>query len=872
MKISRKPVPRLQIEPSSPFMASSDLLKSPKTAPVGLGFMNGSSEIEDAISESPELESEHNNFSSSTIALSSTASESTRQNTSTPQSSAGSYKEGDGFITVTSPSPEVDTEIKEEEEDDGNEIEEADYGKVAQKLYDGVYDQLNPDEYARWLGSEGSVQECVRKAYMDLFEWRALSILMALRDLCNRIYMKGESQQLNRVIESFSQAWVDKNPNHGFYDTNVVYTIAYALILLNTDIYAADHTVSKKMTKSAFVNNTMETIKGHMNAEKQALHAAKTLPHSVSPRASFDESSTTNNTPTNNQPTHRPKRSSISFNNSGSQQQHDTTSMVNECSCKPFTKEWEFQLEMILKVFYSSVSKEALKLHIVENSSGTPSSNIYGSQHQQQPQQAAVSTAPSLRSSIMGNGGGGSILGRLNKFRGSNRNFENQSRLSTFGGLDRSGDSIRRDSLNSTFSFESNFSAFGGSRHAVGFAGLLWNSMIKEEGADESFGDFEKIEQELKKEVELELLGAPWTKEGLLKYRPYIDPNTGKKSKKKDWTQVFMVVQRGQLKMFNFDTSGNSKSSNNGPVNGVVGAGNWMENANLVDGFHLCHTMAQELPPPKKAKGFEALWSLTLPHRGLLVFQAGTAEIAQEFVYTCNYWAGRLSKEPFEEAVSSMEFGWGVPLEKDTNEQQPNPVPQRSPRGSANRGPTPGDKLVIKEWRPTGHSLVVSDLDEDKQIASLKAYINRAEEMLTEHNALRGRISQSFTPGSPNWTRAHSNWEKKSQYLLQQVIRYKTYVENLERGASEKKEKLASSDENNKDRKASIVTETGPNTINNDTDSSASVVTARYEDSSGNESSNNKQTTLEANLESDERDCPNLAPNDASYSPKWINN
>lgn len=849
-------------------MASSDLLKSPKAAPVGLGFMSGSSEIEDVISESPELESEHNNFSSSTIGLSSTASDSTRQNTSTPQSSAGSYKEGDGFITVTSPSPEVEKEIKEEDEEDV--IAEEDYGKVAQNLYDGVYDRLNADEYARWLGSEGTVQEHIRTAYMDLFEWSTLSILMALRDLCNRIYMKGESQQLNRVIESFSQAWVDKNRNHGFYDANVVYTIAYALILLNTDIYAADHTASKKMTKSAFVNNTMETIKGHMNAERQALQAAKTLPHTVSPKASFDESSTNNTT---NQPTHRPKRSSISFSNSGNQQQHDTTSMVNECSCKPFTKEWEFQLEMILKVFYSSVSKEALKLHIVENSSGTPSSNIYGSQHQQQPQQAAVSTAPSLRSSIMGNGGG-SILGRLNKFRGSNRNFENQSRLSTFGGLDRSGDSIRRDSLNSTFSFESNFSAFGGSRHAVGFAGLLWNSMIKEEGADESFGDFEKIEQELKKEVELELLGAPWTKEGLLKYRPYIDPNTGKKSKKKDWTQVFMVVQRGQLKMFNFDTSGNSKS-NSGPVNGVVGAGNWMENAKLVDGFHLCHTMAQELPPPKKAKGFEALWSLTLPHRGLLVFQAGTAEIAKEFVYTCNYWAGRLSKEPFEEAVSSMEFGWGVPLERDNNDQQsqPNAVPQRSPRVVANRAPTPGDKLVIKEWRPTGHSLVVSDLDEDKQITSLNSYINRAEEMLTEHNALRGRISQSFTPGSQNWSRAHSNWEKKSQYLLQQVIRYKTYVENLERGAAEKKEKLAASEkENSTERKASIATETGAYNGNNDTDSSASVVTARYEDSSGNESSTNKQSTLETNLESDERDCPNLAPNDASYSPKWMNN
>lgn len=957
VSVSEQPIPKLDnIEPSSPFMTHSDLLKntpSPKTPVVGTGFSSAVNSEPDHEQQEGEVAANNNrhvrNISSiSSAGLSAgsefvtTGSALDEVNELVPHSSSEDSGK-DAYISVTSSSGDSETfqsptkvalprlfstenndedlQVEEEatiqKEQDGHEPTEHEI--TAQKLYDGVYEKLREDEYARWLGSEGAEPDAVRKAYMGLFEWKSLSILMALRSLCNRLYMKGESQQLNRVIESFSQAWEESNPNHGFYDSTVVYTITYALILLNTDIYAADHTVSKKMTKSTFVNNTLETIRSHAKTEKQALKAAKTL------EAGDAKTSLEENYDNHHKPTKTSKRASMTnFTNSSHNQVQDTTALVNDSSVKPLTKEWEFQIESALKVFYTSVSKEALKLHIVEAPSSTPSSNIYGHQAS-----SMTSNTPSMRSSsILGGGGAGgggggggggasSIFGRmsLNKFRNNNRNSENQnqSRLSSLAGLDRSGDSFRRDSLNSAFSGESNFSAaFGNNRHAVGFAGLLWSSMVKEEESataeveeeEDSFGDFAKIEKELEKEVELELLGPPWTKEGLLKYRPYIDPNNGRKSKKKDWSQIFMVVQRGQLKMFNFDTSSSSSHHNksSGPVNGVVGAGNWMENANIVDGFHLCHTMAQELPPPKKAKGYEALWSLTLPQRGLLVFQAGTQEIAQEFVYTCNYWAARLSKEPFEEPVSSMEFGWGVPLQENvsttTGDEQPTtnatsagnkPITTHNAKSSSRggpRNPTPGDKTVIKEWKPTGHSLVVSELDEEKQLANLKAYITRAEEELTEHNSLRARISQSFTPGSPNWSKAHSNWEKKSQYLLQQVIRFKTYVEGLEKGIKEKKEKLPAEEEEEEEEEEEIEEEeqgkkqepaTEHTKFNNanldsdaDSDSSASVVTATYgESSSGNESS---KPTLESSLEVDEKSKTFPKEEKVNYQSRFMKN
>lgn len=685
---------------------------------------------------------------------------------------------------------------------------------MALDFYQGTANTMSPDNYASWMGDEGTFAKDTREAFMALFTFKGKSILGALRDLCEKLYMKGESQQLHRIMESFSSAWNTMNPQNGFLDTTIVYTIAYALLLLNTDLYAADHTANKKISKSKFVSNTMETIKAHVSSlpEKTKKALAGRIYKSPDVR-----------------PNHN-RMSSFSYSMNMGSSKDDSTILVNDCPISALSREWQFQIESVLKVFYASISKDALELHTsapapqrrsmslshtpglpnVSSSSGMASTGSLSSSTFHSSNMNSASTnnlmpSLSLTPSIRPNpGSSSSIFGRLtlNRLRANRTSFDqyNQSRIDFSN--DRSGDSYRRDSFNSLFSMDSTASgAFGGNRHAVGFAGLLASSMIKEDEAanEESFGDFSKIEEELAKEVELELLGAPWAKEGLLQYRPYIDPSTGKKSKKKDWTQVFVVVQRGQLKMFRFNTSSSSSASSGG----VVGAGNWMESADLVDGFHLCHTMAQELPATKKSRGYNALWSLTLPQHGVLVFQSGTKEIAREYVYTCNYWAGRLSKEPFDEPVSSMEYGWGNALEGISEDNTgngssgsvaPPGQPRLTHKGSApvlGRIP-PGDRISIKEWRPSGQSLIVSDLNEEKQAASLREYVLTAERNLSKHNALRARIMQAYTPNGANFTKAHSNWERKSQYLLQQFIRYKIYVDCLERALRDKASKAVS--------------------------------------------------------------------------------
>jgi len=67
---------------------------------------------------------------------------------------------------------------------------------------------------------------------------------------------------------------------------------------------------------------------------------------------------------------------------------------------------------------------------------------------------------------------------------------------------------------------------------------------------------------------QMALLGPPWAKEGILQTRQYWE-SMGKKAKKQDWKQHFVVVQKGELLMFTFGSGKGSAAS------GTFGGGNW---------------------------------------------------------------------------------------------------------------------------------------------------------------------------------------------------------------------------------------------------------------------------------------------------------
>ena len=97
-------------------------------------------------------------------------------------------------------------------------------------------------------------------------------------------------------------------------------------------------------------------------------------------------------------------------------------------------------------------------------------------------------------------------------------------------------------------------------------------------------------------------------------------------------------------------------------------------NARPVGTVHLAHSLAHSLPPPGYNRQRPYCMVLTMANGALYFFQAGTEELVNEWVSTCNYWAARTSKEPLAGGVSNMEYGWNRVADTYPSQSEAEPV------------------------------------------------------------------------------------------------------------------------------------------------------------------------------------------------------
>ena len=137
--------------------------------------------------------------------------------TSLPNVGADSREEGTHAGVSTAESPRVPREptVDATMADDAHEM--------ARKLYDGNEDFVSKEKAAAWMGDESAVRAKTLTMYMELYDFANLNILAALRSLCNRLVLKGESQQVDRILDAFAKRWCQCNPNHGFKVTGKFY-------------------------------------------------------------------------------------------------------------------------------------------------------------------------------------------------------------------------------------------------------------------------------------------------------------------------------------------------------------------------------------------------------------------------------------------------------------------------------------------------------------------------------------------------------------------------------------------------------------------------------------------------------------------------
>jgi Pleckstrin homology domain len=175
----------------------------------------------------------------------------------------------------------------------------------------------------------------------------------------------------------------------------------------------------------------------------------------------------------------------------------------------------------------------------------------------------------------------------------------------------------------------------------------------------------------------------------------------------------------------------------------------------------LAHALAHALPPPGYNRQRPHCMVLTLGNGGVYFFQAGTEELVNEWVSTCNYWAARKSKEPLAGGVSNMEYGWNRVVDsqvrsmsEDNSLREVDRSDVLSVRSSRSRyGKKDGtasirsahspwaDRLFINEWKQPLPPSVPSTHDEETQLEALQRHVAYLNEELQQHNELREPMS-----------------------------------------------------------------------------------------------------------------------------------
>ncbi|EED83660.1 predicted protein [Postia placenta Mad-698-R] len=106
----------------------------------------------------------------------------------------------------------------------------------------------------RLLGDFLSRQENneVLKAFMGLLDFGNKSVAEALRELLETFRLPGESQQIDRITETFAESYFATNPPE-IKSQDAVYVLAFSIIMLNTDLHNPQ--VRKRMTIEDYMRN-----------------------------------------------------------------------------------------------------------------------------------------------------------------------------------------------------------------------------------------------------------------------------------------------------------------------------------------------------------------------------------------------------------------------------------------------------------------------------------------------------------------------------------------------------------------------------------------------------------------------------------------
>lgn len=771
------------------------------------------------------------------------------------------------------------------------------YKGIALKLFREEFLLISFEEYTQFLASLDPESAIICELYMDLFHWNK-NLLDATRMLCKRLHLKGESQEIDRILSAFTRAYLKQNPDNVFctQDFEQIYIIIYSLILLNTNLHNAEVGKKSKISEKDYIANTLSTfvqqnrasallsvkqriqierelalyydallreqlfLKRGDSASKRQLVASKRLSvadtifsensglyDDAEPRmsnaAAYDEALFGGN----NQNSHSSSYSGHNGHNVHNAHSHGSgNGHINNYNHDNYNN----------SPFFNGNSNNG-------HSARAPNTLVFGSSNSAyeagRPLPATTHNSTFMDRRAFSKSGANPALHSA-PAKASNR----QSPHSSFGFTRALASEVPPNRALAASSLRAAQNDANLNHRSLRASLMTKDSRVSLEHGDDLFSmvsvddatgfnidlgtqkpyeqeDFDINDFQDRVDLKLELQGAPYLKEGLLKLRVLNNDNlnfsatsdghesndvasmlemsigsqrsgvfgffrsftSAKQSKPKASAahssvsgsgglfnkpvEYFVVVSKGELRLYSFDPKLVKKQQRKqqklsfwAPAEEDIGDGNWLKNAANVGNYNLCSTVARFERVPTTNGGWKPVWTLVFPKvskkpQKRFVFEAGTPEVATEFVNTCNFWASKITAIPaLEETISSIEYGW---TDLDAL--------QRTYEGFKKT------KAIVKwESLPKGvyfsnYVLPGNGSDEDdhnrgimKQFLQTLKYYNHLKSLYMQFLRQKVKFVKTFRryAGCSNYTLVINNFEQKLQEYKAELTRYKSYI------------------------------------------------------------------------------------------------
>lgn len=680
--------------------------------------------------------------------------------------------------------------------------------ETARKFFEEKFVTLSPEDYTSFLASEDDFNSKVRDSYMNLFRWDR-NLLASLRMLCSKFYLKGESQEIDRIIMSMSQAFVRQHPDNVFQtkDSDKIYVILYSLILLNTALHNQDASKTSRISQADFVRSTYSTYvaQGHKRKEVRIKQRVQMENELGSYYANIS------------------KKGLELKGNIGSLSSATSSGV-------PHNYDMEDIRHLPRQRSNISLTSQETSSRSMFNVSRRDASGASGMTQQSMSGSTASNARAGFTRALMSDHGSNFSSSDT----ASQRFLKNRPSLSQLRN-GRDGDSLMKKS--SRASLVSRDSIFEDSDFTVSIDQIDMENLDVNDGMSgapqrqlRDSDDFCVEEFQDQIELSLELGGSPYLKEGLLKAKivnrdeeesgPFNDklgltsssgnsfklfsffgigtssiskrgPDPINRALKNKYSDFFIVVSKGELCLYSFnetivrkERAKNNTSRKNQEEDETVGDGNWLKNAVTVGKYNLCSTVSRlettKLSPSARE---EVMWSLAFPSTlkkspKVLFFVAGTKEIALEFVNTCNFWAAKITAVPtLEEGISSVEHGW-TNLDKLIDQKEDFRKVKH-----------------IQKWEPIPRgvylsNLVLKDIKDEtslhygmiKQFLKTLDYYSNLKRIFNDFNQLKLKFIKNFSTKfshNSNYHKVITNYERKGSEYVNDLKRYQSYLITL---------------------------------------------------------------------------------------------